>query len=110
VAAALLLASAGVAAAQGELRDPSELSSAFSAVAAAPGRGLSLPGEDGGSLLAIRELEAQIERDREALKRIISEPPESAVDPRKDARLLEIAARLPRLQAELKALLGESRR
>jgi len=51
----------------------------------------------------IRELEARIAEDEEALKQLISAPGEQA-DVTVSPELREIAARLPRLQAELAAL------
>jgi hypothetical protein len=51
----------------------------------------------------IAELEAQIARDEEALKVMISDP-ESASALRSSQELAEIAARLPERQAELRAL------
>jgi len=51
----------------------------------------------------IRELEAEIGRDEEALKQLISAPGADA-DTEVSPELREIAARLPRLQAELASL------
>lgn len=51
----------------------------------------------------VRELEAQISADEEALKRMISSPGGEA-DAAVSAELREIAARLPKLQAQLASL------
>jgi hypothetical protein len=59
------------------------------------------PGEDLDS--QIRQLEAQIADDEEALKRMISSPGGEA-DVEVSAELREIAARLPQLQAQLASL------
>jgi hypothetical protein len=55
----------------------------------------------------IAELEAQIARDRETLKGLISETPLHGQDVSSDPRVREIAERLPRLQSELQALRAE---
>jgi len=54
----------------------------------------------------IAELEAQIARDEEALKVLISDP-EAAPGLRSSQELADIAARLPERQAELRALRAE---
>jgi hypothetical protein len=51
----------------------------------------------------IRELEARVAADQEALKRLIADP-DSAAGLRGSPELREISERLPRLQAELQAL------
>jgi hypothetical protein len=70
---------------------------------AAPGT----PAQDSGASsdlgARIRELEARIAEDEEALKQLISAPGADA-DTEVSPELREIAARLPRLQAELASL------
>lgn len=56
----------------------------------------------------IAELEGQIERDRETLRQLISTPRWDSTELASDARVREIAERLPRLQAELAALRTEA--
>jgi uncharacterized protein DUF4124 len=58
----------------------------------------------------ITELEGQIERDREALRELISTPRWDSAELASDPRVREIAERLPRLQAELAALRTEAGR
>jgi len=58
----------------------------------------------------IAQLEGQIERDREALRQLISTPRWDSAELASDPRVREIAERLPRLQAELAALRTESGR
>lgn len=53
---------------------------------------------------SIADIQRQIDRDREALREIVSEGGLKAIEQRKDPRLEQIAERLPRLQAELEAL------
>jgi len=65
-----------------------------SAVAKAP---VVLPG-------SAEDIRAQIERDREALRQLLSQPGGNPLDNRNSERIREIAERLPRLQAELEAL------
>jgi hypothetical protein len=56
----------------------------------------------------IADLEGQIERDRETLRQLISTPRWDSAALAADPRVREIAARLPRLQAELSALRNEA--
>jgi hypothetical protein len=56
----------------------------------------------------IADLEARIERDREALRQLISTPRWDTAELASDPQVREIAERLPRLQAELSALRRES--
>jgi Spy/CpxP family protein refolding chaperone len=56
----------------------------------------------------IAQLEGQIERDREALRQLISTPRWDSAEFASDPRVREIAERLPRLQAELAALRTEA--
>jgi hypothetical protein len=72
-------------------------------------QGYTVLADSEGTAAAIRELEIQIARDRETLKQMISETAPGGPNPAEDPRLREIAARLPRLQAELEALRRESR-
>ncbi len=53
---------------------------------------------------AVQQLEEQIARDQEELKRLISDPTRQANQLATDERLREIATRLQRLQSELDAL------
>ena len=53
---------------------------------------------------AVQQLEEQIARDQEELKRLISDPSRQASQLATDERLREIATRLQRLQSELDAL------
>ncbi len=74
--------------------------------------GASAPGTVSGDALPesaqqIAELEAQIDRDREMLKSLISEGQQHGRDVSEDPRIREIAERLPRLQSELDALRAE---
>jgi hypothetical protein len=71
-----------------------------SAEPGAPAQGSGAASELDGR---IRELEAQIAEDEEALKQLISAPGADA-DTEVSPELREIAARLPRLQAELASL------
>jgi hypothetical protein len=78
------------------------------AVEAGPEPGVEAPAEPlSESARQIAELEAQIARDRETLKTLISEGQESGRDISLDPRVREIAERLPRLQSELAALRAE---
>jgi len=54
------------------------------------------------------DIRQQIERDREALRQILSSEGSRALENRSSERLREIAERLPRLQAELDALENDS--
>jgi len=56
----------------------------------------------------IAELEAQIERDREVLRKLVSMPRWDSSELASDPQVREISERLPRLQAELAALRSES--
>jgi hypothetical protein len=56
----------------------------------------------------IAQLEGQIERDREALRQLISTPRWDSEELASDPRVREISERLPRLQAELAALRTEA--
>jgi hypothetical protein len=58
----------------------------------------------------IAEIEAQIERDREVLRKLISMPRWDSSELASDPQVREISERLPRLQAELAALRSESGR
>jgi hypothetical protein len=53
------------------------------------------------------ELEAQIARDRETLRELISTPRWDSAELANDPQIRELAERLPRLQAELEALRRE---
>ncbi len=55
----------------------------------------------------VAELEAQIARDRETLRTLISTPRWDSSELAKDPEIRAIAERLPRLQAELEALRRE---
>jgi hypothetical protein len=55
----------------------------------------------------VAALEAQIARDRETLRQMISTPRWDSSELAKDPQIREIADRLPRLQAELEALRRE---
>ena len=57
----------------------------------------------------IAELEAQIQRDRETLRRVISEGKQQGLDLARDPQVREIAERLPRLHDELAQLRGQNR-
>jgi uncharacterized coiled-coil protein SlyX len=72
---------------------------------AAPAPAATVPAS--GREQRIRELEARIAEDEEALKQLISAPGEQA-DVAVSPELREIAARLPRLQAELASLQQQS--
>jgi hypothetical protein len=74
-----------------------------SATPATPPAAATTTGTPGGDAQRIRELEARIAADEEALKQLISAPGEEA-DVTVSPELREIAARLPRLQAELASL------
>ena len=78
-----------------------------SADAATPSAAPGTPAQDSGASsdlgARIRELEAQIAEDEEALKQLISTPGTDA-DTEVSPELREIAARLPQLQAELASL------
>jgi hypothetical protein len=74
-----------------------------SATPATPPAAATTTGTPGGDAQRIRELEARIAADEEALKQLIGAPGEEA-DVTVSPELREIAARLPRLQAELASL------
>ena len=57
----------------------------------------------------IAELEGQIQRDREALRRLISEGSQQGLELANDPKVREIAERLPRLHEELAQLRGPNR-
>jgi len=65
------------------------------------------PPLDEATRARIRELEAQIEKDEEALKAYIAKPGNSTAD-EVPPELRDIAERLPQLQAELASLQGRS--
>ena len=56
----------------------------------------------------IADLEDRIEKDRETLRQLISTPRWDSAELASDPRVREIAARLPRMQAELAALRNEA--
>jgi hypothetical protein len=58
----------------------------------------------------VTAVRAAIERDRSYLREMLAGARPDTPDPERDARLAEIADRLPRLQAELDALLDAARR
>jgi len=61
----------------------------------------------GGATTGTQDIRAQIERDREVLRRIVSEQNGLPIEERRSPELAEIAERLPRLQSELEALEAE---
>jgi hypothetical protein len=74
----------------------------------APGRKAAGAGPSLVGTREIAELEAQIARDRETLKSLISESALHGRDVSDDPRVREISDRLPRLQSELEALRAEA--
>jgi hypothetical protein len=82
-----------------------EIRPAFGAAASV---GSALPEPPSAAADEISELEAQIRRDREALKDLVSRQGLASAEFTNDPRVREIAERLPRLQAELEALRREA--
>ena len=70
--------------------------------------GRTLPEPPGPPVDEMTALEAQIQRDRETLKDLISRRGLDGAEFTNDPRVREIAERLPRLQAELEALRREA--